>query len=228
MVDRLIRGIRIDWEALSAGSYVRSIPALAGLRELELGSDVTILAGENGTGKSTLLEAIAVAAGFSSEGGTLAYAHSSYDDVSDLHVALTLVRGASRPAYGQYLRAESFYSVATTVSERYNDDGLMPDWHAMSHGESFLSFLAPRRGRGLFLMDEPEAALSPRRQLELTRLVAGRAAEGSQFVIATHSPIVLATPGAQVLSFDCGEVREVDWRETDAVRVMRGFLDERL
>ncbi len=226
---RFVRGLSIDWAAVPSDSYLRGILALTRLGSLELTHDVTIFAGENGSGKSTLLEAIAVAAGFGREGGTLNYAHSSYDDVSQLHEAITLVRGFVRPRWGQYLRAESFYNVATAANTEYAVGGPpLPDWHAQSHGESFLSFLRYAPPRCLFILDEPEAALSPRRQLDLQQLVAKAAAEGSQFIVATHSPIVLGIEGAQVLSFDGGRVHEVDWRETDAVRVMRDYFAERL
>ncbi len=226
---RFIRSISIDWEAIPQDSYLRGILALMRLEELELTHDVTIFVGENGTGKSTLLEAIAVASGFNREGGTLNFAHSSYDDVSELHEALTLVRGFSRPKWGQYLRAESLYNVATLVNTEYAGGHVsLPDLHAQSHGESFLSFLRYAPARSLLILDEPEAALSPRRQLELAKLVEKAAQEGSQFIIVTHSPIVMGIRDAQVLSFDDGSVHEVDWRQTDAVRVMRDYLAERL
>ena len=226
---RFIRSISIDWEAIPQDSYLRGILALMRLEELELTHDVTIFVGENGSGKSTLLEAIAVASGFNREGGTLNFAHSSYDDVSELHEALTLVRGFSRPKWGQYLRAESLYNVATLVNTEYAGGHVsLPDLHAQSHGESFLSFLRYAPARSLLILDEPEAALSPRRQLELAKLVEKAAQEGSQFIIVTHSPIVMGIRDAQVLSFDDGSVHEVDWRQTDAVRVMRDYLAERL
>ncbi len=226
---RFIRSLSIDWGRVPEGSYLRGILALTRLDELELTHDVTVFAGENGTGKSTLLEAIAVAAGFNREGGTLNFAHSSYDDVSELHEALTLVRGFSRPRWGQYLRAESFYNVATLVVTEYRGGHRsLPDLHAQSHGESFLSFMRYAPDHCLFILDEPEAALSPRRQIELAELVERGAREGSQYLIATHSPIILGVPGAQVISFDGGSVHEVSWHETDAVRVMRDYLAERL
>lgn len=170
-----------------------------------------------------------MAAGFNREGGTQNFMHSSYDDVSELHEALTLIRGFSRPRWGQYLRAETLYNVATLVVTEYaGGRKTLPDLHAQSHGESFLSFVRYAPGRSLFILDEPEAALSPRRQMELTELIAKGVDEGSQFIIATHSPMVLGIEGAQVLSFDGGHVHEVPWHETDAVRVMRDYLTERL
>ncbi|MDO4404451.1 MAG: AAA family ATPase, partial [Atopobiaceae bacterium] len=226
---RFIRSLSIDWDAVPRDSYLRGILALTRLSELEFTHDVTVFAGENGTGKSTLLEAIAVAYGFNREGGTLNFMHSSYDDVSELHEALTLVRGFSRPKWGQYLRAESLYNVATLVNTEYAGGHVsLPDLHAQSHGESFLSYLRYAPKRSLLILDEPEAALSPRRQIELAGLIEEYAAQGSQLIVATHSPIILGVAGAQVLSFDGGSVHEVSWRETDAVRVLRDYLAERL
>jgi len=226
---RFIRSLSIGWEQVPENSYLRGILALTRLAELEFTHDITIFTGENGTGKSTLLEAIAVAAGFNREGGTLNFMHSSYDDVSELHKALTLVRGFSRPKWGQYLRAESFYNVATLVVTEYAGGyRSLPDMHAQSHGESFLSFMRYAPERSLLILDEPEAALSPRKQLELASLIENHARNGSQFIIATQSPIILGIQDAQILSFDGGSVHEVDWGETDAVRVMRDYLAERL
>lgn len=227
MTDRFIRSLSIDWSLIPRDSYLRGITALTRLDQLEFSHDVTIFSGENGTGKSTLIEAIAVAAGFSREGGSFNYAFDTYDDVSELNEAISLVRGFSRPKRGQYLRAESFFNVATVALTEYNYDGQMYDLHAQSHGESFLYFLSIPQERSLFILDEPEAALSPRRQIELSELIQKRAEGGSQFIIATHSPILLGIPGAQILSFDEGCVHEISWEQTGAVRVMTQFLDDR-
>ena len=226
MNDLFIRSLSIDWDEIPASSYVRGITAIARLDELVFEGPVTVFTGDNGTGKSTLLEAIAVAAGFNAEGGTRNYRFSTYDDVSELCRALRLVRGFRRIKVGSFLRAESFFNVASTAMREYNDDGAMEDWHAESHGESFLSFLTKYRQPGLFLMDEPEAALSPQRQLVLARHVVEKAQEGSQFIIATHSPILLAIPGARILSFDGGVIHECVYDEAGAVRFMRAFLDD--
>ena len=226
MNDLFIRSLSIDWDEIPESSYVRGITAVARLDELVFEGPVTVFSGDNGTGKSTLLEAIAVAAGFNAEGGTRNYRFSTYDDVSELCRALRLVRGFRRIKVGSFLRAESFFNVASTAMREYNDDGAMEDWHAESHGESFLSFLTKYRQPGLFLMDEPEAALSPLRQLVLAKHVAEKAQEGSQFIIATHSPILLAIPGARILSFDGGVIHECVYDEAGAVRFMRAFLDD--
>lgn len=226
---RFIRSISIDWVHAPKDSYLRGILALTRLNELEFTHNITLFAGENGSGKSTLLEAIAVAAGFNCEGGTLNFMHSSYDDVSELHESLTLVRGHSRPKWGQYLRAESFYNVATLVVTEYKHSGpSLPNMHAQSHGESFLSFMNYAPDLCLFILDEPEAALSPRKQLELAELIECAASKGSQFIIATHSPILLGMHNAQLLTFDGGSIHEVEWYKTDAVRVMWDYLAKRL
>ena len=226
MNDLFIRSLSIDWDEIPESSYVRGITAVARLDGLVFEGPVTVFSGDNGTGKSTLLEAIAVAAGFNAEGGTRNYRFSTYDDVSELCRAVRLVRGFRRIKVGSFLRAESFFNVASTAMREYNDDGAMEDWHAESHGESFLSFLTKYRQPGLFLMDEPEAALSPQRQLVLAKHVAEKAQEGSQFIIATHSPILLAIPGARILSFDGGVIHECVYDEAGAVRFMRAFLDD--
>ena len=226
MNDLFIRSLSIDWDEIPEPSYVRGITAVARLDELVFEGPVTVFTGDNGTGKSTLLEAIAVAAGFNAEGGTRNYRFSTYDDVSELCRALRLVRGFRRIKVGSFLRAESFFNVASTAMREYNDDGAMEDWHAESHGESFLSLITKYRQPGLFLMDEPEAALSPQRQLVLARHVVEKAGEGSQFIIATHSPILLAIPGARILSFDGGVIHECVYDEAGAVRFMRAFLDD--
>ncbi|MBQ6522837.1 MAG: AAA family ATPase, partial [Atopobiaceae bacterium] len=226
MNDLFIRSLSIDWDEIPESSYVRGITAVARLDGLVFEGPVTVFSGDNGTGKSTLLEAIAVAAGFNAEGGTRNYRFSTYDDVSELCRAVRLVRGFRRIKVGSFLRAESFFNVASTAMREYNDDGAMEDWHAESHGESFLSFLTKYRQPGLFLMDEPEAALSPQCQLVLAKHVAEKAQEGSQFIIATHSPILLAIPGARILSFDGGVIHECVYDEAGAVRFMRAFLDD--
>ena len=226
MNDLFIRSLSIDWDEIPESSYVRGITAVARLDGLVFEGPVTVFSGDNGTGKSTLLEAIAVAAGFNAEGGTRNYRFSTYDDVSELCRAVRLVRGFRRIKVGIFLRAESFFNVASTAMREYNDDGAMEDWHAESHGESFLSFITKYRQPGLFLMDEPEAALSPQRQLVLAKHVAEKAQEGSQFIIATHSPILLAIPCARILSFDGGVVHGCAYDEAGAGRLMRSFLDD--
>ena len=225
--DRFIRSVVVDWSKIDEGSWLREIPAIAGLTRLDFDCPVTLLAGENGTGKSTLLEAVAVCAGFNAEGGTFNYRFSTYDDLSELAEAMSLVRGARRPRSGYFFRAESFYNVATAALTEYNYDGMMPDYHVQSHGESFLAFMGGARPDGLYLMDEPEAALSPQRQLALLIRVARLAAEGAQFIIATHSPILLGLPDAAIFSFDDGGIRPCAYEDTGSYRITRLFLENR-
>src|SRR2546430_3635973 len=182
-------------------AYPFSIPAIRHLDELKLDSRVTLFAGENGSGKSTLVEAIAVAAGFNPEGGSRNVTVSTRASHSVLHKHLRLVRGTRRPKTGYFLRAESFFNVATYI-EDLRDPGINQAYggalHEKSHGESFISLVTNRFGPGgLYVLDEPEAALSLRGNLALMRRMHDLAAQGSQFIIPTHSPILLRCPDAK-------------------------------
>ena len=222
-----IREAAIDWDAVPADSYLRDILALRGFDRLAFDSNVTFFAGENGTGKSTLLEGIAVAYGYNPEGGTRNYHFSTYQDVSELEEAIRLVKGYRKRNSGYFFRAESFFNVATVTNLQYNDDGRLPDYHAQSHGESFLSFLQDEAREGVYLMDEPEAALSPQRQLTLMRHIYYMAMEGSQFIIATHSPILLGLPGAQILNFSDEGIRPIRYEDTESYQITKLFLERR-
>ncbi len=157
-----IRQAAIDWERIASDDYLRRIPALQGLERLELSAPVTFFVGDNGTGKSTLLEAIAVAYGFNPEGGTKNYHFSTYDSHSGLYSAIKLIKGYRRAEGGYFLRAESFYNVATKEMEYTDPKHPSQRYHDRSHGESFMSLLQRWLGStGVFLFDEPEAALSP-------------------------------------------------------------------
>jgi predicted ATPase len=206
-----------------------TIPALAGFEELPLSPEVTFLVGENGSGKSTLVEGFAVAAGFQPEGGSLGFGARTRDEAPPLADALTLVRGARRPKTGFFLRAESFFNVATVLEqehgwalEAYGGTSL----HSRSHGEGFLALALHRFGpNGLYVLDEPEAALSPQGLLTLIRRIHELVADGSQFVIATHSPILLAYPGALIYELtDDGPVPTA-YEDTDHFQMTRAFLD---
>lgn len=223
-----IEGFSIDWDNPElAGSYLNGIPAVRGIGEMTFRKSITFLAGENGSGKSTLLEALAIASGLNPEGGTQNYAFSTYDDTSLLGNAVRLRRQKPKPKWSYFLRAESFYNMATATMTRYNDDGRMPDYHSQSHGESFLEFVQRYDSPGLYLMDEPEAALSPQRQLSLLVHLFRASREGAQFIIATHSPILLGLPCAEIWSFDGGAVHPVEWEETESVRLTKLFLGNR-
>ena len=224
----LLRSLRIDWDRIDADSYLRDIPAIAELTELEFDGGVTFFVGENGSGKSTLLEAIAVCYGFNPEGGTRNYRFSTYDSHSELCDAMTLVKGTGK-AWGYFLRAESFYNVATAEDRYSHEIGGNPQYyHQRSHGESFLALAQSNfRGRGLYLLDEPEAALSPQRQLTLLLEIAKSVKAGGQFIIATHSPILLGIPDARILSFDGGPIHPVAYEETDSYQVTKLFVESR-
>ena len=223
-----IRSVAIRWDQIGPDSYLRGIPALAGLEELRLTKPVTFWVGENGSGKSTLLEAVAIACGFNPEGGTFNYAFSTRDSHSELHGAVRIARDR-KPRWGYFLRAESFYNVATMEEEYARDGSPNPlRLHERSHGESFLTVVQEQmREGGLYLFDEPEAALSPQRQLtlmiEMDRLVR----QGAQFVIATHSPILLAMPHAEILEFGEDGIRPVAYEDTECVRITSMIVNDR-
>lgn len=228
MNGQFIQSISVNWDRIGRGSYLREIEAIKGIRQLVFTNPITFFVGENGSGKSTLLEAIAIASGFNPEGGTKNYNFSTYDSHSELHDALRISRGYRKPGWGYFLRAESFYNVATK-EEEYSDL-LHPSqrYHERSHGESFLA-LAQRqlRPNGLYLLDEPEAALSPQRQLTLLMEIYGCARQESQFIIVTHSPILLGIPGAEIWTFDDGPIHSCRYEDTDSYQVTEMFINSR-
>jgi predicted ATPase len=225
----LVRAIRLERDRVpSFDAYPFSIPAVAAMGELELDPHVTFFVGENGSGKSTLVEAFAVACGFNAEGGTKNFAFSTRASESELHRYLRVVRNARRMKGGFFLRAESLFNVASEIDRLgvtgYGERSL----HEQSHGESFLALVLNRfGGDSLFVLDEPEAALSPMRQLALLAAMRRLVDEGSQLVIATHSPILLAYPGATIYS--CGEhgLEEVCYEDADPVQLTTSFLRDR-
>ncbi len=229
MNKQLIQSVHIDWDKIDGGSYLRDIEALQGVMDIAFRYPVTFFAGENGSGKSTLLEAIAVACGFNPEGGTRNYNFSTYDSHSDLHQALRLSKGYRQIRWGYFLRAESFYNVATKEEEYSRGPGGRPQhFHEKSHGESFLALAQQQfRGGGLCLLDEPEAALSPQRQLTLFMEIVRCAREGAQFIIVTHSPILLAMPQAQILTFDDGQIHPCSYEETGSFEVIEMMINHR-
>lgn len=233
---RYLRSVFLN-APLPQDSYLAQLPALRGLaggQVLDFPADVTFLIGENGTGKSTLVEAIALACGFNAEGGTRNFSFSTRVTHSPLYQYLTVTR-SDYPRDGFFLRAESFYNVATNIDEMDEIPGaggsVVASYggvslHRQSHGESFLSLVEHRfGGEGLYLLDEPEAALSPARLMTLLVHIRRLVARRSQFVIATHSPILMAYPGACVYQLSEEGVRRVDYRDTDHYRLTRRFLE---
>ena len=228
MNQQFIQSVSIDWDKIGRGSYLREIEAIRQLDYLAFSNSVTFFVGENGSGKSTLLEALAIASGFNPEGGTKNYSFSTYDSDSELCSAMRVNKGYRTAGWGYFLRAESFYNVAT-MEEEYSDiNHPSQKYHEKSHGESFLAVAQRQlKPNGLYFLDEPEAALSPQRQLTLLMEIYDCAMEESQFFIATHSPILLGLPGAEILNFDDGRIHPCGYEETDSYQVMEMFINNR-
>jgi predicted ATPase len=235
-----LRSVRLQRERVeSFDSYPFSIPAIRELDELSFDPKVTFLVGDNGTGKSTLVEAIAVAAGFNAEGGTKNFGFATRRSESELCRHLRLTRSPRRARDGFFLRAESYFNVATEIERLDAEPSTAPrvidsyggtSLHEQSHGESFLALVRHRfRGEGFYVLDEPEAALSPNRQLSLLALMYDLVERRrSQFLVATHSPILMAYPGATIYHLsDGGGMRRVAYEETDHYQITKDFLGNR-
>ncbi len=230
-----IAEIALNREAVdSFEGYPFSLAAVRSLDRLELHPAVTFFVGENGSGKSTLLEAIAVACGFNAEGGSKNFRFGTRDSHSELHRYLRISRGLQRPRDGYFLRAESFYNVATEIEKMDAEPNSGPligpsygerPLHEQSHGEFFLALLLNRfHGEGLYLLDEPEAALSPSRQLSVIVRMHDLVLAKSQFIVATHSPILMAYPEAWIYSFSPQGIERVPYEATEHYRITRDFL----
>ena len=223
-----IYGFRLNRETVpSFDEYPFSIPAIGSLDHVKLHPSVTFFVGENGSGKSTLIEALAVKNRFNAEGGSRNFDFATRASHSILSDHLTLERSGRRPTDGYFLRAESFFNVATAVENlgvgaSYGDKSL----REQSHGESFFALLTNRLfGDGIYIFDEPEAALSPMRQMSMLVLMKGLADNGAQFIIATHSPILLAYPDALIYQITDAGMETVPYTETEHYRVTRDFLN---
>lgn len=228
MNDRFIQGISINWEKVDKRSYIRKISAIKNIEKLSFNNDITFFVGENGSGKSTLLEAIAVAYGFNAEGGTKNYHFSTYNSHSELCDAIKLSKGYKMAKTGYFLRAESFYNVVTKEMDYADFMHPSKGLHKKSHGESFLEIAQDYlSARGIYILDEPEAALSPQRQLTLLLEIYNSVKKGSQFIIATHSPILLAIPDSEILSFDGGKVHRCEYEDTDSYQITKMFIENR-
>lgn len=228
MNEQFIQRLSIDWNKIERNSYLREIDAINGLEELVFDKPITFFVGENGSGKSTLLEALALAYGFNAEGGTRNYAFSTYDSHSELHEAVRISKGYRKAKWGYFLRAESFYNVATQEEEYADLAHPSKKYHEKSHGESFLALAQNQlRTDGVYLFDEPEAALSVQRQLTLLIEIFSCAKQGSQFIIVTHSPILLGMPDAQIISFDNGKIHTCEYEDTESYKVTEMFIHNR-
>jgi predicted ATPase len=229
------RGPRWQPKELPDG-YPFSLPAVRDLEKLRFEKPVTFLIGENGSGKSTLLEAIAIRAGFNAEGGSRNFNFSTWRSHSQLSDYIALERGFDRMRDGYFLRAESFYNVATEIKALDNEPADAPPialsygsrgLHEQSHGESFFSLIKNRlRGNGFYCFDEPEAALSPQRQLAMLTLMHRLVNQRGQMVIATHSPILMAYPNATIYLLDETGLRLVSYEETEHYQITRRFLTD--
>ncbi len=209
-----------DWNA-----FPFNIPAIAQLGRLDLSAPVTFFVGENGSGKSTLIEAIAMRAGFGAAGGTKNFSASHRPSESCLQDFVRIARGPRREAAGFFLRAETMFNFSTEA-EQYAGYG-WTNLHEMSHGEAFL-WVAVHKfpNGGLFVLDEPEAALSPQRQLALMLRIRQLLDTGSQFIISTHSPILLAYPEATIYSLDRAGIHRTRYEDTEHYAVTRAFLQD--
>ncbi len=240
-----LRSVVIDWDSIpTKDRYPFDLPCIRSLDSLPLHPAVTYFVGENGAGKSTLLEAIAIALGLNPEGGTRGFRHASRHSHSELYRHLTLRRGRN-PRDAFFLRAESFYNLATEIEEldsveererirfmervpKIRDSFGGRSLHEQSHGESFLAlFLHRLGGDAVYLLDEPESALSPARQMAFLSRAHQLVAAGSQLIIATHSPIVLAYPDATIYEFGPEGIRSVAFEETEPYVLTKRFLNDR-
>ncbi|MFW2488025.1 AAA family ATPase [Clostridium chromiireducens] len=230
-----IKEIRLKKEIYKADSYIKELPVVNNLISLDLSSNVTFFVGENGSGKSTLLEAIAVNSGFNAEGGTKNFSFSSRETHSELYKYLTIVKSVRRPRDGFFLRAESFYNVATEIENLDSESSMGrrvvdsyggKSLHKMSHGESFITLMTNRfGGNGLYILDEPEAALSPVKQMAMLTIINELVKKKSQFIIATHSPILMAYPGADIFVIDDDGITKTPYKKTDNYMITRKFLE---
>lgn len=220
--------VKLRTEGLDPARYPLSVSAVREIESVRFHPGVTVLAGENGSGKSTILEAIAIAAGFSPEGGTKNFRTETTPQDRGLADRLTLVRNPGKERDGFFLRAESGYVLMTYINEIESPG--MPtygDLHSRSHGESFMDIFQRRFGGSkncLFILDEIESALSPQRQLEFLALMHAHVERGSSFLVSTHSPILMSYPRARLYWLDGDGIAERDWRETDHAVILQGFL----
>ncbi|CAM4180341.1 AAA family ATPase [Lederbergia lenta] len=235
--DQYVRNVKLLRQNIPyINRYPFDLPAIQSLDVFDFHPQVTYLIGENGMGKSTLLEAIAIAAGFNPEGGTFNFNFSTHDSHSILEEYLRVVKGVRKPKDGFFLRAETYYNVATHIEKLDQDSGgprIIDHFggtslHEQSHGESFFAaFLNRFRGKGLYIMDEPEAALSPLRQLSMLSRIHELVQQDSQFIIATHSPVLMAYPNSIIYEFSQDGIQEKELEHTNHYLLLKQFFDDK-
>lgn len=211
--------------------YPLNLPVLKNLGKLTFNPNVTFIVGENGAGKSTLLEGIAIAVGFNPEGGSRNFNFETKATHSDLYKHIKITKGLNLPKDGFFLRAETFYNIATEIGnlgyeiEKYYGEKSL---HKQSHGESYISLIENRfKANGLYILDEPEAALSPSNQLKFLALIDYLVKKNSQFIIATHSPIIMGYPNAEIYQVDDNSIKKVKYEETNHYLLSKRFLNNK-
>lgn len=223
MSELFVKGIRLRrTEVENFDEYPFNIPVIRNMKEVWFDRPVTFIEGANGSGKSTVIEAIAVSLGLSAEGGTRNMVYETVNSTSDLYKYMTLIKSGLAPKWKYFLRAESFYTMANAY-ENYREpweSGI----HAQSHGEAFNSLFDSFSDNGLYLMDEPESALSPKSQIRFLSKMHSLAQNGAQFIIATHSPILLSYYNARILDAD-NDLRPTVYRDTEIYSIYRRFLE---
>lgn len=237
VINQYIRSVSFKKEKVeSFDIYPFYLPFIKHLETLKFHSKVTFIVGENGSGKSTLLEAIAVNYGFNPEGGTKNFNFSTTDSHSELHNYIKLIKGIKKPEDGFFFRAESFYNVASNIDELDREPGGAPiilsyggkSLHKQSHGESFFSIFTNRfSDNSIYILDEPEAALSPSRQMARLTKVHDLVNRGCQFIIATHSPILMAYPDSSIYEIKDNKFEEVEYEDTDNYNITKSFLNNK-
>ncbi|WP_088069976.1 AAA family ATPase [Gottfriedia luciferensis] len=233
-----IRSVNLKGEQISSSDqFPLNLPVIRNFQEITFHPCVTYIIGENGMGKSTLLEGIAIALGFNPEGGTLNFNFSSYDSHSNLDEYLQIVKGVNRANDSFFFRAETFYNIATNIEELdkepfsgrkiiYSYGG--KSLHEQSHGESFFAaFMERFQGNGLYILDEPEAALSPLRQMSMLARINDLVNQGSQFIISTHSPVIMAYPNAKIIQITENGMSDSKLEDTNHYSIMKQFFENK-
>ncbi len=236
MLTQFIRSVELIEDTIpDRSAYPFNLPAVKHLQTLTFHPKVTFLVGENGSGKSTLMEAIALRYGLNAEGGSRNFNFATQESHSPLHNHIRIAKGVKRAEDAYFLRAESYYNLATNIDELDREPDSGPSiksyyggksLHEQSHGESFFALFHHRfRSKGMYLLDEPEAALSPKRQMELLQRLHELTEQDCQFIIATHSPILLSYPHATIYSLSKDGYQEVPYYETGHYKLYKEFLD---